>query len=472
MRFLETSDHALDREAAQALPVLSLLDGADLITAVAAALLDVPVRQADAVLERLVDLNLLESVAPERYRFHDLIRTFGRELADKSLTPAAQDAGLERVLRFYTGFAWACQRLTHATSPRLSLAESSTGPMPALDSAATAVRWLDDEQRNLMDRFHQAAASSLAGSALFPELALAMFGYNESRSRWLEMRDLCLTGVAIAHQLDLPLMAAWLEHDTAIPEVENGTLEVAVVHLFKALQMFRDLSDGPGQARCCSSLTHVLGRLGRLDEALQLGTEALRLSQELGQRTIEGVSYIALGGLYDRKGDAEQADQAFAQGIHLARDMGDTRSLAKRYLNVGFSHLLVGRVEDAKAPLYECLKIAEAVRNDDQVTQSLQCLAAVFASQGEYPKAQEYLASALALARQLGNRLREGCFLLELGKISAATGHRDAAIAHLNAALTILHGKSPYFETAARQLLALIDRGGDYTYNFDDSNIV
>jgi tetratricopeptide (TPR) repeat protein len=334
------------------------------------------------------------------------------------------------------------------------------------------LRWLDEEQRNLMDRYQQAANSSLAGSALFPELALAMFGYNESRSRWVEMHELCLAGGPIAQKLDLRLMAAWLEHDTAIPEVENGSLEAAAGHLFKALDMFRELSDSPGQARCCSSLTHVLGRLDRLDEALRFGNEALRLSQELGYRTVEGVSYVALGGLYDRKGDTERADEAFARGIELARELNDTRSLSKRYINTGFSHLLVGRLEDAKGPLQNSLEVAESVGNDDLVSQSLHCLAAVYASLGEHRTAQEYLERALALTRRLGNRLREGCFLLELGKISADQGDFTAASKRLNTAIAVLQGKSPHFEAAARDLLALVQRGGDYTYAFDDSSVV
>ena len=61
--FLAASDRLLDREAAQALPLLSVPDGSDLLAVVSAHLIDIPVRRADAILERLVDLNLLESVA-------------------------------------------------------------------------------------------------------------------------------------------------------------------------------------------------------------------------------------------------------------------------------------------------------------------------------------------------------------------------------------------------------------------------
>ena len=471
VRFLESSDRELDREAARALPLLSVPDGSDLLTVVAAHLLGLPVRRADAILERLVDLNLLESVAPERYRFHDLIRAYAREQADLSLTPADRDAGLERVLRFYIGFAWACQAKTHPASPRLALATVTFTPPPVITDAESALSWLDAEQRNLMDRYTQATASSLSGSALFPELVLSLFGFHESRSRWVEMREMGLGAADLAGRLGLRTVAAWLEHDSGIPEVENGSLEVGADHLLKALGMFRALGDRPGQARAATSATHVLGRLDRVAEALEFGTEALRLSQELGEPTVEGVSYVALGGLYDRNGDYALADEAFRHGIALAERSADLRSVGKRYLNIGFSHLLVGRSQDAIEPLHHSIEAGKRSRNDDLQSQGWQCLAAVYASQGHYRKAHECIEEGIQLVRLLGNRLREGCFLLEHGKVSAAAGDSAAAAQYLRSAVAVLQGISPHFEAAAVDLLEVVEQGQKYTYSFDDSQV-
>jgi tetratricopeptide (TPR) repeat protein len=458
VRFLESSDRELDREAARALPMLSVPDGSDLLTVVAAHLLDLPVRRADAILERLVDLNLLESVAPERYRFHDLIRAYAREQADLSLTPAARDAGLERILRFYAGFAWACQAKTHPASPRLALATVTFAPPPAIRDTESALSWLDAEQRNLMDRYSQATASSLSG-------------FHEARSRWVEMREMGLGAADLAERLGLRTMAAWLEHDSAIPEVENGSLEVGAARLLKALEMFRALGDRAGQARAATSATHVLGRLDRVAEALELGTEALRLSQELGEPTVEGVSYVALGGLYDRNGDYALADEAFRHGISLAERSGDLRSVGKRYLNIGFSHLLVGRSEDAIEPLHQSIEAGKRSRNDDLQSQGWQCLAAVYASQGHYGRAHECIEEGIQLVRVLGNRLREGCFLLEHGKVSAAAGDSIAAVQYLRSAVAVLQGISPHFQAAAEDLLDVVELGEKYTYSFDDSQV-
>ncbi|NUR98987.1 MAG: helix-turn-helix domain-containing protein, partial [Kribbellaceae bacterium] len=150
VHFLETSDRELDRQAAAALPWLAIPDGSDITTAVAGALLRLSLRQADAVLECLVDLNLLESVAPAQYRFHDLIRAFGREVAEQTLSPTDRDEALARVLRLYTEAAWVCHGFTHPTSPRLPLATVGvSGLLPHFSSRDAVVRWLDAEHRNL-----------------------------------------------------------------------------------------------------------------------------------------------------------------------------------------------------------------------------------------------------------------------------------------------------------------------------------
>lgn len=464
VRFLEFSDRELDHRAARAIPLLSIPDGADLLTVVAAHLLGIPYQQADAILERLVDLNLLESVAPDRYRFHDLIRTYGRELAEASLTPVERDAVLERVLRFYVGFGWACQARTHESSPRLALATIHIEPMRATANSASALRWFDDEQRNLMDRFHQASASGLAGTALFPELALALFGYNESRSRWLEMRDLSNGMVDLATKLDLPLTAAWLEHDKAIPDVETGDIEPATEHLSLALERFRALSDVTGQARCLTSLSHVLERLGQTDKALAMSNEALILSRQLDDRSVEGVTYLSLGTLHNQRGEFAAADEAFAHAVQLARQSRDRRSLAKRYLNAGISHVASGRHDRAIESLLASVEISGQLTDGNAQAESKEILAMAFASKAEFGTAEQHAVSALQLARAYNNTLREGRALLQLAKISAATGAVPRAIDLLGEAVIVIHNLSGKVEREATQVLEQLTRGDAYTY--------
>jgi transcriptional regulator with XRE-family HTH domain/tetratricopeptide (TPR) repeat protein len=464
VRFLESSDRDLDREAARCLPLLSIPDGSDLLTRVAARLLDLPLRRVDSILERLVDLSLLESVAPERYRFHDLIRAYARELAEQTITQAERDAGLDRILRFYAAAGWACQALTHPTSPRLALATIHDDIVPEFRDRDQAQRWLDDEHRNLMDRFRQAKQGFLAGSALFPELALAMFGYNESRRRWLEMYELGDGAAESAKAHHLPVVAAWLQHDAAIPEAENGDVATAADWIATALTMFREIGDRFGQARCCSSLAYLLGVLGRIDEALAYAEEALELSRAIDDTTLEGVALTAVGSLYDRGGHFARADQAFAEAIALAQRSNDSRSTFKRYINAAFSHLQVGRYQDTVLQLTQSLRIAEETGDRIAQAESHHLMALALAAQGDYEQARASIGVSLLLARRSQDRIREGRLHLDLARINAAFGNRSRAIDNLHDAIAGLHAVSAVQEAEALSLLDLLQEGKPFSY--------
>ncbi|TCC39264.1 XRE family transcriptional regulator [Kribbella sindirgiensis] len=464
VRFLESSDRELDRQAARSLPLLSVPDGSDLLTAVAARLLDLPVRRTGPILERLVDLSLLESVAPERYRFHDLIRAYARELAEQTLTPTERDEGLARVLRFYVAAGWACHALTHPTSPRLPLATIRDDGVTPFRGREAAQRWLDDEQRNLIDRFRQIKHSSLADSADLPELALAMFGYYESRRRWLDMREIGKGAVAgaLAHQRRA--VAAWLQHDAAIPEAENGDIATAADWIATALTMFREIGDLSGQARCCSSLAYLLGVLDRIDEALEYGEEALSLSRSIQDDTLEGVSLTAVGGLYNRRGDFERADRAFADAIALAVRSDDTRSTFKRYLNSALSHLRVGRYHDAALQAATSLGVAEQIRDEVAQAEAHHLMALALAAQGDYEAARDSTGTALHFAARARDAIREGRLHLDLARINAARGDSSEALGNLGDAIAKLHGLSAIHEADARDLQDQLRQGKPYTF--------
>ncbi|WP_344216793.1 ATP-binding protein [Kribbella sancticallisti] len=437
--FLESSDEEVDRRSARALPLLGLPDGMELITSTAARILDASELQSDAILERLVDLNLLESIGPGRYRFHDLVRAYARELGGRVLTEKERDSAMDRVLRFYAAIAWSCHELTHSASPRLVFATTRSESLPAFADGNALLRWLDAEFANVTEVIRQAGETPNLRTAILPELALALFGYTESRARWSEMREFLRGMPELAEALELNTMAAWLQHDRAIPEVENGDLESARSLVAKALTMFEALADERGEARCCSSLSHILERLGRIDEALAMISRALSLSLRIGDTTVEGVSYLALARLHNRNGDFAQADQAFERSFALAEQAGDLRSLAKRYLNAGLSYLAAGRLDDAGKVLSKGLQATDELGDINAQSDTLMTLAKTNLANGDLEPARRHAEASLELVRTLDNKLREGRLLILLGKISNAAGDEKEAGQYWHEAASILN---------------------------------
>ena len=85
-------------DPALAFCLLGLWQGPSISAAAAAALFGIPEYSAGDALEVLVDTHLLESVATDRYRFHDLLRVYAAERAEADLPAAERDAALTRLL--------------------------------------------------------------------------------------------------------------------------------------------------------------------------------------------------------------------------------------------------------------------------------------------------------------------------------------------------------------------------------------
>lgn len=96
---LASGYEAVSPGAQKAFRLLSLLDAPDFPAWVAAPLLGVAVRVAEELVGGLADVHLLESTGDGRYRFHPLLRVFGRERAQEHDPVEVRRAALRGLAR-------------------------------------------------------------------------------------------------------------------------------------------------------------------------------------------------------------------------------------------------------------------------------------------------------------------------------------------------------------------------------------
>jgi tetratricopeptide (TPR) repeat protein len=258
----------------------------------------------------------------------------------------------------------------------------------------------------------------------------------------------------IAGDLGYDRLAAWLEHDLAIPDAEGGDPEPALDHLRASLRMFQAIEDLPGQARCCTSLCYVLELMSRLDEALAWAEEALALSLRIGDQTVVGISHLALGRLHSRRGEYELARESFDLSFVLAEKSGNPRSLAKRLQIAGQAYMEAGHHLAASEMQRKSFEIFAQLEDGNAQAECLQHLATSYLATGEPVAAAEQVEAGLKLARAFGNQQREGLLLIELGRIRAATSDLAAATAAWRQAAKNLQD-FPNDEAIALELLAV-----------------
>ncbi|WP_182874972.1 AfsR/SARP family transcriptional regulator [Microbispora sp. H10670] len=112
---LDADYRVLGAPARRALRMLGLLDVPEFAAWVLAAALDVPVREAEAYADLLVDAQLLSCAADDaggrfRYRFHDFVRAYARERAELEETGGEREEVIARVLGALLAVAEAAER--------------------------------------------------------------------------------------------------------------------------------------------------------------------------------------------------------------------------------------------------------------------------------------------------------------------------------------------------------------------------
>ena len=263
--FARSYDH-LDVLARRAFRLLGMLESRDFAPWVTAALLDIPQLQAEDLMDALVDMHLLEVAARDtcgnvRYRFHDLLGAYAREMLAAQEPEPERLTALERVFGGWLTLAEAAGRSMTGSAPG-----PSAGSVPADESgrcwrpdepvvksvSADPSTWFRTEWAALAGALDQAysVGSTALGWALGVRLARIFLagGYCD------DWRHVC------------EVMLAGTQH--ALSAVERrGRLgrpvEEAVPHLQSALADLRELA----QRRTEASALRQLGTARRLQRS-------------------------------------------------------------------------------------------------------------------------------------------------------------------------------------------------------------
>jgi tetratricopeptide (TPR) repeat protein/transcriptional regulator with XRE-family HTH domain len=487
LRALRESADPLDRNAAGAFGLLGLPDGPDLGVPAAARLLGLPAAAAEALLERLVDAQLLEALGRGRYRFHDLVRVYARQEADRRPAPE-QTAALERAIAFYTATAWRTLARLRPGDARLAAADPRwAGGGQAFPDASAALAWLETERPNLLAAVAQAAGAGRPGkagisaappAALAGQLASALFGFCYVRNLWGDVLQMSKAVLDVAGQHHDRAARAGALADVGVACERLGRFEDAVSSLQESVDIFRALGDRHGQAASLSSLCVACYRLGRYEVAIahveeslaifrELGDrrghasalcnlsvchlwlgryedaiaglrESLVIFAELGDRQLQANTLNTLGVVHGRLGRPEEAIGCLQEGVELCRQLGNRQGEANGLNNLAGRYGRLGRYEEAVASVRACLNIVRKELADRHLeANSLNTLGVIQWRMGRSAAATSCQRRSLHIFRELGDRRGEAVALRDLGDALCAAGDHGRAAAAWEEALAI-----------------------------------
>jgi DNA-binding SARP family transcriptional activator len=304
-------------DPARVFRLLGLWQGVWISLPAAAALVGAAEDDTADALETLVDANLLESPAPDWYRFHDLLRVYATERAEAEEAESARGEAVERLLRWYLDTAEAA---ANAVSPGRYLMprEPGTAGYPPLEFAGIedALAWYGDERANVVIATRQAAATGLHDVAW--RLPPTLFPVFNRRNNWADCVTTHRVAADSARAAEDRLGEAWVLNQLGFALVKLHQAE-AFGHLERALGIGREFGDTLGEARTAIALGEAHRSMnGPGEAALANVRRAVDLLRPLGASSILGVAMNNLGDLYYELGDLDSAAKCFAE----SRDMG------------------------------------------------------------------------------------------------------------------------------------------------------
>jgi DNA-binding SARP family transcriptional activator len=401
---------------ADAFRLLGLWHGPSISSAAAAALFGTAEGRASGALEALVDAHLLESTAPDRYKFHDLLRVYASERAVADLPEPARDAAIGRLLRWYMRTADAAATVVSPHRYTMPLEPPGTDPAPlGFGAADDALSWYDTERANVVAATRQASAAGLHDVAW--RIPPPLFIFFQSRNNWADCIAAHRIALEAARKVGQRQGEAWVLNNLGEALGITGDGD-SIGYLEQALAIRREIGDRRGEAQAANNLADAYRALGRKEEALDLLLLALAVNREAGYRFGEGVALVNLG---DVLLGLDRADEAIdylrqAQGTFAEIDYADGTGYALYWL--GLCHASLGRDAEALDYLSQALASHQAAGNRHRQALTLRFLGRAQARAGLTEQAQASWARSAAIFDDLGDSAQAADIRAELVRSS------------------------------------------------------
>lgn len=413
----------LNTEQARAFRTLARADVPDFPVDGAAALLGVPVPQAELVCESLVDLSLLETPAPGRYRFHDLLRLFAAGLAGTAASHDAGESEAEIVTRLLDYYLATTKNLLGALdySNTTLLLVPTTVPGHTFAGGAEGQSWNDIERPVIIALHRQAARLGGRAVALAADLAWVMAELMDTGSRARELAD---------------GLKALL--DTAIRDGDHASARRLRVALGAMMQI----------------------GLGEVEASLEF-LQPISQPADDAERRLQVLAEILLGVADRRVGNTKDSHRHYANAIAWTRALDD-RSLEAWILALATRTLCEsGQYAEAVGVAERAIALAQESSNAVALGWATHELAATRSMLGDHELALELAADAVRMTHRNGVRLWEGWARTRLAQIHLRAGHDAAAESEATQALRLLSKAADPLDRARALFLRASARTGD-----------
>jgi DNA-binding SARP family transcriptional activator/tetratricopeptide (TPR) repeat protein len=344
---LSWSYDQLSEPAARMFRLLGVHPGPDISLSAAASLAGMARADAGAALRELSRTHMVAEYLPARFTFHDLLRAYAADQAERHDPAPERRAAAHRVLDHYLHTAMAASlRFSPGRSP-LQLASPQPGVLPAdVVGKDQAMAWFEAEVPVLLALIDYAGDHGFDTHAW--QIPWTVGPFFSRRGRWRDYAATQQTALAAARRLGDPLALAHAHYLLGHAQAEMDDYAAADPNVRQALDIFRELGDRANEAVVLNGLAGMLEKQEHYPEALAVALDALRMLKAVGHWWTQAILENGVGWLYAHLGQYDRALTHCQRALSLHRDSGHRGGTADTLDSLGYVYLHLGDIAAAK----------------------------------------------------------------------------------------------------------------------------
>lgn len=419
--------NGLPRAARDLLWLIGLSPAPELTPHAAAALAGKPVKEVQHALDVLVSTHFLTHTGKrDRYRVHDLLRTFARELAEAEQYAGVRAEAERRLLSFCLHTSYAADRLLFPFRPPVPMLPAAADtPMVEFPSENAAAAWLSNEKANFVRIIPWAAQRNHHDYAW--RIPHNLYGLYRRYGFYNELRDAFTVSVSSAQAVADPESEAATRSDFGMILLALGDPGPALLEFHLAAAIAQQTNSAIGIATSFLHLGTHKAQAGEFEAAEALYQRALDRLEAADSAGTESAIHHRLADTLRHRGRHDEALARYRHALDLRESIGNRHGQAETLAEMASTLCEQRKYGEALDHGLRALRIVEQI-NDLEVGPRACCVVATVSyRQADHAAAIGYARQAVRLAARTHNAVVESDALHVLGHALHETGRLAAA---------------------------------------------
>ena len=288
----------------------------------------------------------------------------------------------------------------------------------------------------------------------------AQIGFTQNQNKADSLIQLLDSSKEIADTAKLKILRGIYKNHT------NPNLKLTYAQ--ESLEIAIRLNNPLWMYRSTLHIGHAYKKKGNLQDALNAYFQSLKYSKTMGDNRREAISYSAIGGVYKTEGNQQTSLEYFNLGISKFREINDSTNLARSLMNTGELYRTNQILDTALLYFEESGEIFKIKNYEIGKAYNLGNIGLVYAARGEHQKAEKNLVEATEILQKLGDNYPIAVFNTYMADIYLVRGDMPRALgyAHNSYNLAVNDGLKEQIRDASHKLSVLYELNKDYEKAF------